>query len=268
MVMKRNAMRKNLTQSIRRSLGRYIAIVAIIALGASMFVGLLMTKTDMVATGQQYMDQQNMFDLRLMNAYGWELDALDEVKKMPGIVDAEGIQYTDIIVRLNDSTDDLVYRFYAMPETINMYSLRGGRLPQSPDECLADGYHVDDSILGTRVTVSEANEEDASEGLRYKTYTIVGYVANPLYMDMNRGTTSVGSGSLSNYILIPRESMDLDYYAEIHVTIPGDYQVYTEPYNTAMENAAEAFKPYLQPMADRRMAKIRSESWKYRPLLF
>ena len=63
MVMKKNAMRKNLTQSIAKSFGRYIAIVAIIALGASIFVGLLMTKTDMVATGQKYMDEQNMFDL-------------------------------------------------------------------------------------------------------------------------------------------------------------------------------------------------------------
>ena len=60
MVMKRNAMRRNLRQSIVRSIGRYIAIVLIIALGAALFVGLLMTKSDMVATGQRFMDQQNM----------------------------------------------------------------------------------------------------------------------------------------------------------------------------------------------------------------
>ena len=261
MVMKKNAMRKNLTQSIRRSLGRYIAIVAIIALGASMFVGLLMTKSDMVATGQQYMDEQNMFDLRLMNSYGWELDDLDAVKQMPGIVDAEGLMYTDVIVNKNGSTDDLVYRFYAMPETVNLYSLRGGRLPQAPDECLADGYHTDDSILGTTITVSETNEDDTVEGIVYKTYTVVGYVASPLYMDMNRGTTSVGSGSLSNYILVPREGLDLDYYAEIHVTIPGDHAVYSEEYNTAMEEAADTLEPLLQPLAQARLEKIVDEAW-------
>ena len=261
MVMKKNAMRKNLTQSIRRSLGRYIAIVAIIALGASMFVGLLMTKTDMVATGQRYMDQQNLFDLRLMNSYGWELDDLETVKTFPGIVDAEGIMYSDVIVRLNDSTDDLVYRIYTMPEKINLISLRGGRLPQAPDECLADGYHVDDSILGTTVNVSPANEEDAVEGVVYETYTIVGYVASPLYMDMNRGTTSVGSGSLTNYILVPREGLDLDYYAEIHVTIPGEYEIYTEKYNSAMEAAGEELEPLLQPLADERLIKIKAEAW-------
>ena len=69
MVMKRNAMRSNLRQSILRSLGRYIAIAAIIALGSALFVGLLMTKADMVATGQAFLDEQNMFDIRLVSTY-------------------------------------------------------------------------------------------------------------------------------------------------------------------------------------------------------
>lgn len=261
MVMKRNAMRKNLTQSILKSLGRYIAIVAIIALGASIFVGLLMTKTDMVATGQKHMDELNMFDLRLLNSYGWNIEHVDAVKDMPGLVDVEGVMYTDIIVRMNENTDDLVYRFYAMPEKVNMFSLRGGRLPESPDECLADGYHVDDSILGSTLTVSDTNEEDASDALVYKTYTVVGYIASPLYMDMNRGTTSVGSGSLTNYVLVPREGMDLDYYAEINVTIPGEYDVYTEQYNEAMKLAADELKPQLQLMANQRLIKVKAQAW-------
>ena len=79
MVMKRNMMGKNLRQTIRKSLGRYIAIVAIIALGCSIFVGLRITKTDMVATGQKYTDTQNMFDLRLLSTYGWTQEDLDAI---------------------------------------------------------------------------------------------------------------------------------------------------------------------------------------------
>lgn len=260
MVMKRNAMRKNLRQSILRSLGRYIAIVMIIALGASMFVGLLMTKSDMVATGQKFMDEMNMFDLRLVNSYGWTQDHVDAVAQMEGVVDAEGIRYTDLIVRLGDSTDDLVYRFYAMPDAVNRVDLRGGRMPQAPDECLADGYHTDDSILGTRITVSETNEEDAADAVKYQTFTVVGYVASPLYMDMNRGTTSVGSGSLSNYILIPGESFDLDYFAEINITIPGEFDIYSEEYNDAMDAMADKLEPLLQPYADARLVQVKKEA--------
>jgi molecular chaperone DnaK (HSP70) len=119
-----------------------------------------------------------------------------------------------------------------------------------------------EAFLGTTITVAEANEEDAVEGIVYKTYTVVGYVASPLYMDMNRGTTSVGSGSLSNYILVPSEGLDLDYYAEIHVTIPGKLDVYSNAYNAAMEEAADRLKPLLQPIADDRLVYVREEGWK------
>ena len=138
MVMKKNAMRKNLLQSILKSFGRYVAIVAIIALGASMFVGLLMTKSDMVATGQKYMDEQNMFDLRLVSTYGWEQEQLAAISALEGVVDAEGVIYIDAIASTSDGQDDCVYRFYQIPERINKLSLRGGRMPESGDECLID----------------------------------------------------------------------------------------------------------------------------------
>ena len=261
MVMKKNAMRKNLLQSIRTSLGRYIAIVAIIALGSAMFVGLLMTKTDMVATGQRHMDQQNMFDLRLLNSYGWTKEQVEAVAQLPGLERVEGVMYADVIVHLNGSADELVYRVYAMPETLNMPALRGGRMPQAPDECLADGYNMDDSILGTTITVADSNEEDTAEAFSCRTFTVVGYVASPLYMDMNRGTTSVGNGSLSNYIYVPAESMELSYYAEINATIPGSYKVYTKAYNNAMTEAGEGLEAALEPMAAQRLVQVKQEAW-------
>ena len=261
MVMSKNAMRKNLTQSIRRSLGRYIAIVAIIALGAAIFVGLLMTKSDMVATGQKHMDEHDMFDLRLLNSYGWDLEHLDAVREFPGLEYVEGVMYTDVIVNLDDSTDELVYRIYAMPEQVNRFALMGGRMPEKPDECLADGYHTDESILGQKITVTDTNSEDTLDAMKQKTYTVVGYIASPLYMDMNRGTTSVGSGSLSNYIIVPRESLELDYYAEINVTLPGSYKVYSDDYNDAMTAAAKKIEPLLQPLADARLTKVKMDAW-------
>ena len=260
MVMKRNAMRANLRQSILKSLGRYIAIAMIIALGAGIFVGLRMTKADMVATGQKYMDEQNMFDLRLATDYGWGREQLEKIAQLEGIVDAEGQYYVDLIARQGDSEKDTVYRFYTMPEKINRFVLLGGRLPEAPNEILADGYHVDDSILGTQVTVLETNSEDSLEIMKEMTFTIVGYVSNPLYMDMNRGTTSVGNGSLENYFLVPQEAFDVDYYAEIYLTIPGDYAVYTDKYNDALDAMANQLEPQLLNIADERLAQVVEEA--------
>ena len=203
MVMKRNAMRRNLRQSIIRSLCRYIAIAMIIALGAALFVGLLMTKADMVATGQRFMEQQNMFDLRLMNSYGWDWEHLDVVSQMEGIVDAEPVLYMDLIAQTDEVQEDAVYRFIVIPERLNRVSLWGGRMPQAPNECLVEGYNNDDSILGMTVQIQSSNDEDALEAMKQHTLTVVGYVATPLYMDMNRGTTSVGNGSLTGFFYVP-----------------------------------------------------------------
>lgn len=260
MVMRKNAMAKNLRQSILKSLGRYIAIVAIIALGASMFVGLLMTKSDMVATGQVYLDEQNMFDLRLVSSYGWDLDQVGKIAQMDGVVDAEGVIYVDVISQLQWKEDESVLRFYALPETINKLSLRGGRMPMAPDECVIDGYMGTEEMLGATIKVSSANSEDTQEAMVYDTYTIVGFVATPLYMDMNRGTTSVGSGALETYLYIPRDGFDVDYYSEIHVTIPGEYDIYTDAYNDAMAAAGEQLEPQLLPLAEARYQRFRAEA--------
>ena len=261
MVMKRNAMRRNLRQSIVKSLGRYIAIAAIIALGASIFVGLRMTKADMVATGQKYTDEQNMFDLRLVTSYGWGRDQVEEISRLDGIVDAEGIFYIDLIAHMGETdADDSVYRFYTIPEKINRLSLREGRMPEAPDECLADGFRFDESVLGTQITIAENNEEDSLDAMVYKTYTVVGCVSTPLYMDMNRGNTSVGNGSISNYFFVPEEAVDADYYTEIHVTIPGDYKIYSDAYNDAMDEAGEALEPLLEPLAQERLEHVRQEA--------
>ena len=260
MVMKRTAMRKNLTQSILKSLGRYIAIVAIIALGASMFVGLLMTKVDMVATGQRFMDSQNMFDLRLVSSYGWTESSVEAVSKLNGVVDAEGVSYLDVIAT-HDAEEESVYRFYTIPERLDRVQLLGGRMPENADECLVDGHNANKKVLGTTVTVSVANDEDTLDAMVHKTYTVVGYVATPLYMDTNRGTTTVGSGSIKNYIYIPAAGLNLDYFTEIHVTIPGDHAVYTAAYNNAMDAMAEQLKEDIRPAAQQRLEEVVEMAW-------
>ncbi len=260
MVIRKNRMRKNLQRSILRSFGRYIAIVAIIALGSALFVALRMAKTDMVATGQAYTDRQNMFDLRLLSTYGWDAEDLEAVWDIEGLVDVEGVYYTDLIVTRNEDEEESVYRFYVLPDQVNQVELRGGRMPQGPDECLADGFRNDDSVLGTQITVTDTNSEATLETVNCRSYTVVGYVASPLYMDMNRGNTSVGSGSLSGFFYVPAEAFDIDYYTELNVTIPGDYAIYSDAYNAAMEQEAERLEPLLEPLGQARYEKVMQEA--------
>ena len=137
--MKENIMMRNLRRSIQNSFGRYLAIIIIIALGASIFVGLRTTRSDMIATGQVYMDRQNMFDLRLMNTYGWTEENVERIKAIDGIVDAEGMISVDALLYRSDIQTEGVYKVHTISQHINQVYLLGGRMPQAENECLADG---------------------------------------------------------------------------------------------------------------------------------
>lgn len=254
--MKKNIMRKNLRKSIRNSLGRYIAIVAIIALGAGMFVGLRTTKSDMIATGQKFMDEQNMFDLRLMNDYGWSDTELDAIKQMDSVVHAEGTVSMDVIAYTDSASNESVYKLHQIPETVNKVYLLGGRMPESADECLADGFHATDAILGTKIHISENNDEKTLESIVGRTFTVVGYVSTPLYMDMSRGITTLGNGSVNGFLYLPKEAFATDYYTEINVTLAGNYSVYTDVYHDAMADESDRFEQMLLPLAQDRYNRL------------
>lgn len=259
MVMKKNMMRKNLRQSILHSMGRYLAIVAIIALGAGMFVGLRTTKTDMIATGQLFTDQQNMFDLRLISSVGWDPEAVEQIAALDGVVDAEAQVSMDALMQVEGSTDETVFKLYAIPEKIDRVYLLGGRMPQSPNECLADGFHATDDILGQKFTVAQTNDADTLDSLTEHTFTVVGYVSTPLYMDMSRGNTTLGNGTVSAYLFLQPEVFDLEYLTEIHITLPGDYEIYSQAHEDAMAEAAEKLESAVLPIARSRWERFWAE---------
>ena len=258
--MKKNVMRKNLLRTIKGSIGRFIAIMGIIALGASIFVGLLSTKTDMVATGEKYMAEQNLFDLRLISTYGWTQADVDAVANMSGVRGAEGLISMDLIAKRSDNKEDGVYKVHSIPTDINKVHLMGGRMPQRPNECLVDGAYAGDWALGTKYTITTENSQESRERLHYTTFTVVGYVSSPLYMDMSRGSTSIGNGSVASFLYLPLDAFDMDYYTEISVTLAGDYTVYTDAFTEAMETMADVLKPQIQVLADGRYVTLKQDA--------
>ncbi len=261
MVMKKNMMRRNLWRSIRKSMGRYIAIMSIIALGAGLFVGLLSSKISMMETAQNYMDSQNMYDLTLLNDYGWSLEQVETVKQLPQVVDVEGTVYVDVIGTVGDSQTEAVYEVYSIPQQVNQLYLLEGRMPEAPNECLADANLQGSTDLNDLFRIGSANEEDTLESLNNQTFTIVGYVSSPLFMDTNRNNTTLGKGSVTSNIYIPWEAFDVDYYSRIDVTVAGDYDAYTEVYNQAMDGVSEEIKPQIQVLAQSRYEKLLADGW-------
>ena len=57
-------------REIKASFGRYMAIFAIIALGAGFFMGLRMSRPDFIETYDRYTQRFNFFNYRLVSTLG------------------------------------------------------------------------------------------------------------------------------------------------------------------------------------------------------
>ena len=53
------------------------------------------------------------------------------------------------------------------------------------------------------------------------TYTIVGTMYTPIYLSYEKGSTTIGSGSIDSFIMILDEDFAMDYYTEVDVVIDG-----------------------------------------------
>ena len=89
---------KSSLREIRQSLGRYLAILAIVGLGVGFFAGLRMSQPDMMATGVEYLRTYNLFDFQLMSTLGFTDEDVEAFSQIDGIASAEGSVYTDFLM--------------------------------------------------------------------------------------------------------------------------------------------------------------------------
>ena len=76
-------------REIKGSFGRYMAIFSIIALGVGFFAGLKVTKPIMVKIVDNYMDDHQLFDYRLLCSLGFEAEDVEAFCVLDGVRAAE-----------------------------------------------------------------------------------------------------------------------------------------------------------------------------------
>ncbi len=238
-------MGKMTLRSISHSLGRYLAIFAIVALGVGFFCGLRLTKTAMLRTLDQYTTELNFYDLRLVSTLGLTEDDVAAAAEQDGVQAAEGSFSVDVLANAGRG-DNLVFQCVTLPENINTLRVDAGRLPERADECAVDAWNFSERDLGTTIVISSDNDEDTLDQFTEKTFTIVGLVHSPLYINYERGGASIGNGSVAAFFFVPAEALDTDYYTDVYLTLsdaPG--QVYSQEYDDAVDAEQKPLEAFL-----------------------
>ena len=247
-------------REIRRSLGRFLAIAAIVALGVGFFCGLRLTKTAMVRTLDAYAEAQQMYDFRLVSTIGFDETDAAKIADDSRVAACEGTKSADALTSTAGGAPRAC-KFLSLPETLDLPSLKAGRLPQTADECLADGMLYSEQDLGQKIVLSEENDDDTLEQFTRREFTIVGIAKSVLYINYERGSTSVGSGSLSAFVYVLPEAFDFDYNTELYLRLTDRAgEIYSDEYKAHIDDAEPRVTALAEQCADDRGTRLHDDA--------
>lgn len=249
---------KMLLRSIRSSLGRYLAILAIVALGVGFFAGLKSSQPAMQSTVDEYMRDNRMFDFQLMSSLGLTESDRAAFAQLDGVKYAEGAYGVDAMAAVGKTEEP--YRFMSVTENVSVPLLVAGRMPETDGECLADAGAFSEKDIGKTVQLSEDNDADTLDMFTSRSYKIVGIAKSPRYISNDRGSTSLGSGSLKGFIILPAAAFNSEVYHEILLYCNFDGALFSSEYDTARDKLKPRIQQLLNRCGARRYETLRAET--------
>ena len=237
----RGAFNKDVLRSVTHSLGRFLAIAGIVALGTGFYAGLRMTAPDMKLAADQFYDGTNLMDIRVVSTLGLTDGDLAALRGVEGVAQVMGAYETDVMATVND--EQYAIRVHSLPaaaaesntgdgvnavsdavDYLNRPVLVEGSWPVREGECVlsADKVMNTPTKIGDTVQITEGSQ-DVDDVLATRTYQVVGYVHSSYYVSStSMGTTSLGSGSVQQFMFVPESDFSKDLpYTEAFVTVAG-----------------------------------------------
>ncbi len=240
--MKKNVLRKDFIIEIKKTMGRFVSIFFIVALGVAFYSGIRASEPSMRITADQYFDDSELMDLKVMGTMGLTKADIKAIGKVSGIEAVEGGYSKDVLCPVGDN--EKVVHMLSMQKNFNQVSVVKGRLPEKAGECLVDEDFLSytDLKVGDTVAFHSGDGEALTDSLVTDTYKIVGIGNSPLYISFGRGSSTIGTGEISGFVVVDKASFDMDVYTEAYVKVSGaeEKTAFTDEYNNLSDAAKEA----------------------------
>lgn len=134
-------------------------------------------------------------DVKILSTYGFDEKDVAAVRES-GQAHGFYAGYSADLFLKTAGQPDVIAKVYSLPrqregkDFLNQPVLLEGRMPEAPGECLVENNMPMDYAfsLGQTVTLASGDpEEPVSDRLDRDTYTVVGIVRSPLYLNFDRG---------------------------------------------------------------------------------
>ena len=251
----KNAMQKDFWREIGHTRSRFFSIMILVALSVAFLSGLKATAPDMKHTGDDYLDSLHLADIQVLSTLGLTDEDIAALRAQDKIEDAEGEYVIDAFAS-SDSLDAVVKVLSLTDRGISDVLLREGRMPESADECVVEENMLSLMSISIGDTITLTPGDDLSDALAQDTYTVVGTVRSPVYLAVERGTSTLGSGTVKAYLYLPREAFTLDYYTAAYVRVSGAAEM--TAFYSDYDDYIDAVIDELEPFGDAR-AQLRHD---------
>lgn len=266
---------KNIRRTLASTRSRFLAIFSIVALGVGFLAGLVSTTPDMRDSIEQYLDDGNLYDLRIIGTLGLTDADVQAVEQVDGVLDARGAWSADVLVK-TPTSDQAVARVHSLPtdadgnpessSVINRLVLEDGRWPQASGECVVEAGAGDLASrgvnIGDTIEVPADDNEDLEDTLTTTEYTVVGVVHDATYFSFEREPASVGSGAVETIFYILPQDFAYDTYTEIYLTVDGarDMNSLGDTYDNTVQAVSDALEDISGERCDVRLQEVKADA--------
>ena len=260
--MKKRAIRKDFYVEIHRSLGRFLSIFFIVAMGVAFFSGIRAGEPDMRYSGDAYFDRNNVMDLRVIGTLGLTEKDVEALKKTEGVESVEPGYSVDML--LNVEGNYKVLHVASILDNMNKYTVEEGRMPEKSGECLMDGdfLKAHGFKIGDKILLSSGTKDAVTDTLETETFEIVGSGSSSMYFTYARGSSTVGNGEVSGFLGVIPEDFGLETYTECYVSVKDAKALtaFTSKYNGKVEKVQKNIEGIADEQGKRRADEIRDEA--------
>lgn len=244
-------------REIKSSFKRFLSLLIMSMLGVGVFVGISMAAPCMMSSIDEYYDNSNYYDIKLISTLGFNEENINDIKSLDSIKNAYASKSKDVII--NDGEEENVVKLISLNEEVNKVQIIDGRKPKNNSEIVVEEAMLKRNKLKIGDYITITNDDSFKENK----LKIVGTVKSPLYItnsssSSDRGNTNLGIGKINYYAYILDDNFNLDYYTEVYVTVKGAKEEVTnsDSYNQIINDALKEIDSVKEVSSEKRYNEI------------
>lgn len=257
---------KDIFREIKISLGRFLSILCIVAIGVAFFAGIKASAPDMKNSADTYFDKYNVQDIQVYSTIGLTKKDVAAIKKIKGVKSVQPNFSMDTLSQIDSTQMVIKVISYEIDQKMNKIRLVDGRMPERENECLVEASSATNKLYGTfrigdTIKLQSGTDDALSKSLKRTKYKIVGTCYNPNYLSYEKGSSNIGSGTVNSFIYIQNTNVLKDYYTEVDVCVKGakDLDCYSDEYFDVVDPVLKKIKKISNKQIDARIQSYQSE---------